>query len=798
MEPIEFKSYNNIYNNPSDFFKYLTNDDLIINQKYENDDNYDGNLKREKKDDFIERLRREIPNNNYSIQLINPVILVDIQLILRKIKLIHRDYSYFLDNYPIYKINFNKDINYTFNKKINNTKILYIILLKPIPISKISDILVYLQSKNNLNCFNNIYETLRNIHSQGHALMNINNDNICIDANIDLKFFDYTTIINDMTKLYYNDNYILPFYIYQTITINLNKNIVDLFEYKYIKKLWTNKNINITDNIGFYCLNIQKTVQQNINDIQNYDEKFKDIVDVTKFDKLKQAIDSIKKFISSKTYDLEWEQYLQLKNDEYALAMVFAYYYTDLHKIKDDHPLLEKLKVEIEKLLKPELVFYDKTLAKQEKIEINLQQNILTGQDEYKSVYCGGYGCFTSGQIFENLFRNHTNSFEIKKQLLNTSYIKNTDYENSYNNKQKILDQYVKILKPYDDVRESVKEEIKAVDMCYSLFGMNFLDYTTYTEIHPVYKIKITDKKKTFFITYKDNDDKIINTKIDNIYFVVFNKCTPILNYFNYETIECKELIDKLKEPLTELHSHNYAHMDIKLENLVVCINKENKDYKLIDFGGISPILSDINKVSFTSYTTLPFIIYSEFGNVNFKQVYDNTINNLHNDIRNLFINQKKEWNKKFNRLLYKVNYDFVKNFYYPKLAPKFETPIDKQIEIINDWLNTNKYPFEWRTYIQLKHDDYCVAMILAKLYTTFKNNNKINLNYATYIETITLLLNPVPYFYKKDYNSPMMHATSDTEPDLKPDIPLNQNINSILSIYLEFDNLIKITKKLY
>ena len=118
------------------------------------------------------------------------------------------------------------------------------------------------------------------------------------------------------------------------------------------------------------------------------------------------------------------------------------------------------------------------------------------------------------------------------------------------------------------------------IDILKSFFKQNFTEYTTFfefndnvgfiLEVNSLYTFKFHTRYKTF--------------TQQHIYIILQYKCTNIIDLFSSSLDKerlSQQFVKDITPVLTNLHSHDYIHDDIKYDNFIFC----NQIFKLIDYG---------------------------------------------------------------------------------------------------------------------------------------------------------------------------------------------------------------------
>jgi serine/threonine protein kinase len=118
------------------------------------------------------------------------------------------------------------------------------------------------------------------------------------------------------------------------------------------------------------------------------------------------------------------------------------------------------------------------------------------------------------------------------------------------------------------------------INVLKSIFKQNFMEYTTFfqfndnvgfiLEVNSQYTFKFHTRYKTF--------------TQQRIYIILQYKCTNIIDLFSSSLDKEKlsqQFVKDITPVLTNLHSNDYIHDDIKYDNFIFC----NQIFKLIDYG---------------------------------------------------------------------------------------------------------------------------------------------------------------------------------------------------------------------
>jgi serine/threonine protein kinase len=143
----------------------------------------------------------------------------------------------------------------------------------------------------------------------------------------------------------------------------------------------------------------------------------------------------------------------------------------------------------------------------------------------------------------------------------------------------------LKVFKPrMEDLPGNYAAEREKIKALREVMGDIFHTHTTHRPVFGEYSMTFDFNKPII---------KIDGHEFDKVNVVFLQGCTMSLNeLWRNEKIDAEKLMEDIRPVMERLHRKGYAHMDIKMENVVKCTEKPPvktlPTYKLIDFGMVN------------------------------------------------------------------------------------------------------------------------------------------------------------------------------------------------------------------
>jgi len=316
----------------------------------------------------------------------------------------------------------------------------------------------------------------------------------------------------------------------------------------------------------------------------------------------------------------------------------------------------------------------------------------------------GSFGCFLGmTDVLKRFFIDNIKSYKMTYnndiQMTDTDVIELLEYlhrENIY-------------IKVFDREYVYMKENVSNTKFI-KFFGKDLVDsFTTFAS----YK-----NRSGFYIKFNSNVNIVLHGKtLSEFGMIIYNKFGTDLLQISPSEFDYKKLLDNIYPIMLKLHKNNKYHGDIKLGNIVYNSNSLNDiKYKLIDY--------DFRGTNRTPYYVLPFYLATE------PRLLD-----LYTDQLNIWSQMNSS--KTHSELnLFNLSYEIFDKFFTDI------TQVDKLLQKFNIK--------DYETYIDIKCDEYALAIVL---FNNYESSKLLTPEYKDVYKTIQELLSVTPYFLNKHNN---------------------------------------------
>lgn len=209
--------------------------------------------------------------------------------------------------------------------------------------------------------------------------------------------------------------------------------------------------------------------------------------------------------------------------------------------------------------------------------------------------FSGGFGCLVFSPETLEPFIDHPSmtlqGFTTGKQMIKKDFFKNFK-ENEL---------CIKVFFRANDI--DVQDELKSIGLLKKILKDKMTHYTTYANYEGETAFKMTYPKNVK-VTVNNSKQSI---ELSEIQFILLYKCDGDLVKLFEQTNNDIDIIDVIYDiapVLSAMHRADYAHMDIKLENIVRCKGM----FKMIDFNLVKST-DPIESVAYTPFFLHPALL---------------------------------------------------------------------------------------------------------------------------------------------------------------------------------------------
>ena len=200
----------------------------------------------------------------------------------------------------------------------------------------------------------------------------------------------------------------------------------------------------------------------------------------------------------------------------------------------------------------------------------------------------------------------------------------------SFHNKHKIkdIDAFVDYLSKLDDYVIKIFKSDKFSDIFnfFSITNSNFTnEMTGIKQIHRIYSKNLSKYTTIQKLNYHGFDFIGLELIFENdevVHGTISRKCSYQVDKYKFKNeIEFKIFISQTIESLSIMQSHNYAHIDLKPDNIIYC--DSNKSFKIIDWELLRPLSWRKSKQYFANPTHSAPLAMFIYGNKPYDKIYN-------------------------------------------------------------------------------------------------------------------------------------------------------------------------------